>query len=187
MDLPGKARTNLQVDEIVIRELIESDLPLLEWDGQYSHYRRLYLDAYHQTLDDRAVMWVAFSETNEMIGQLFVQLNSHQIDLADGFYRAYMLGFRVKPLYRNKGIGTLLLLHAEKDLLARKFQKVCLNVVKTNWRAQKLYERHGYRVIFADPGEWSYQDNLGVWHDVKEAAWRMEKSLVISHPIQHSK
>ena len=132
-------------------------------------------------------MWVALSATNEMIGQLFVQLNSIQIDLADGFYRAYMLGFRVKPEYRNRGIGTLLLLQAENDLLARKFQRVCLNVVKTNWRARKLYERNGYHVLFADPGEWSYQDNLGAWHDVKEAAWRMEKSLVDVPPTQSLK
>jgi len=187
MDLPTKAKPDLQLEEIIIRQLIESDLPLLEWEGEYSHYRRLYQDAYNQTFEDRVVMWVAVSAANEMIGQLFVQLSSIQIDLADGYYRAYMLGFRVKPEYRSRGIGTLLLLQAENDLLARKFQRVCLNVVKTNWRARNLYERHGYHVLFADPGEWSYQDNLGIWHDVKEAAWRMEKSLVNVPPTQQSK
>jgi ribosomal protein S18 acetylase RimI-like enzyme len=187
MDLPNISNPNFQLNEIVIRQLVESDLPLLEWDGEYSHYRRLYLDAYNQTFEDRVVMWVAISTTNEMIGQLFVQLNSIQIDLADGYYRAYMLGFRVKPEYRNRGIGTLLLLQVESDLLARKFQRVCLNVIKTNWRARNLYERHGYHVLFDDPGEWSYQDNLGIWHDVKEAAWRMEKSLVNIPPSQPAK
>jgi ribosomal protein S18 acetylase RimI-like enzyme len=178
MLLPNKTRSTTQVDEIIIRQLTEADLPLLEWEGAYSHYRRVYREAYQRALQGRVVMWVATTDENRMLGQLFVQLSSSQQDLADGYFRAYMFGFRVKPEFRCKGIGTLMLLQAEKDLVTRQFQRICLNVIKTNLRARQLYERHGYKVLFSDPGEWSYQDNEGVWHDQKEPAWRMEKSLL---------
>lgn len=163
--------------EIIIRQAKETDLPGLEWDGEYAHYRRLFSEIYQRTLRNYAVMWLAFDETGRILGQMFVQLSSHQSDLADGYFRAYMFGFRVKEEYRSLGIGTLLLLQTENDLINRKFQRVCLNVAKNNWRARRLYERHNYQVLHPDPGEWSYQDNDGYWHDIAEPAWRMEKHL----------
>lgn len=165
-------------DQIIIRQLVESDLPALEWDGEFTHYRRLYLEAYQRTIQNRLVMWVATTEDNFMLGQLFVQLSSSQLDLADGYFRAYMFAFRVKPAFHRRGIGTLLLLQTEKDLIQRNFHRVCLNVVKTNLRARQLYERHGYQVLCEDPGMWSYQDNDGIWHDMQDPAWRMEKVLI---------
>lgn len=177
MAIGKNTRSTTKLDEIIIRQIAESDLPSLEWDGEYTHFRRIYREAYQRTFQNRLVMWVATTEENQMLGQLFIQLSSSQIDLADGYFRAYMFAFRIKPEFQCKGIGTLMLLHAEKDLIARNFKRVCLNVIKTNWRARQLYERHGYNVLFSDPGEWSYQDNEGIWHYQKESAWRMEKIL----------
>ncbi len=173
-----KIRQKPTLSNVIIRPLIQSDLPLLEWDGEYAHFRRLFMDAYHRMCQERAVVWVATSENNVMLGQLFIQLTSNQIELADGFFRAYMFGFRVKPQFRQMGVGTLLLLKAEQDLAGRFFHRVSLNVVKNNWRARQFYERHEYEVLAADPGKWSYQDNEGIWHDIEEPAWRMEKSLI---------
>jgi ribosomal protein S18 acetylase RimI-like enzyme len=172
-----KPQLKQSLQNVIIRPLIRSDLPLLEWEGVYTHFRCLFLDAYNRMCQDHAMIWIATTDNDVMLGQLFTQLSSNQLDLADGYFRAYMFGFRVKPQYRRMGIGTLLLLQAEKDLVNRNFHRVCLNVVKDNWRARQLYGRHGYKVIKTDPGKWSYQDNEGVWHDIEEPAWRMEKSL----------
>lgn len=177
MELAKKSRPLAQLDEIIIRQITESDLPNLEWNGVFTHYRRLYKEAYLRTLQNGLVMWVAVTDEDQMLGQLFIQLTSSQSDMADGYFRAYMFGFRVKPEFQCQGIGTLLLLQAEKDLAGRLFQKVCLNVTKTNERARQMYERHGYKVLFSDPGEWMYQDNEGMWHEQNEPAWRMEKTL----------
>jgi len=178
MVIPDRTEHIFGLDEIILRQATETDLPLLEWEGEYANYRRLYLEVFQRTLRNCAVMWVATDYNNRMLGQMFVQLSSHQIDLADGYFRAYMFGFRVKKKNRCMGIGTLLLLQTEKDLIERNFQRVCLNVAKNNWRARQLYERHGYQILHEDPGEWSYQDNNGIWHDIAEPAWRMEKQLV---------
>jgi ribosomal protein S18 acetylase RimI-like enzyme len=124
-------------------------------------------------------LWVAELAGAGVIGQVFVQLTSGRKELADGVQRAYVYGFRVRPEYRNCGIGERMLKTLENDLARRRFQWVTLNVGRDNPNAQRFYERHGYRVVASEPGRWSYLDDEGERHEVHEPAWRMEKSL---HP-----
>jgi ribosomal protein S18 acetylase RimI-like enzyme len=104
-------------------------------------------------------------------------MRSERKELADGKTRAYIYGFRVRPAYRNLGVGSRLLDIAEHDLIERGFHWVVLNVGRENSDARRLYERRGYRVIGGDPGRWSYLDERGIRRDVVEPAWRMQKEL----------
>ncbi len=165
------------VHQLIIREAKKSDLPALEWNGEYRHYRALYLDIYHHALRGDALMWVAELPEAGVIGQLFIQLISSRKELADGSSRAYIYAFRIQPQYRGMGLGSRLLDHAETDLLRRGFRWVTLNVGKKNVQARRLYERHAYRVVAEEPGRWSYVDEMGIRRDVEEPAWRMEKDL----------
>lgn len=160
-----------------IRQLVQGDLPALEWDGEYSHFRRLYAEIYQSAKRGRSVLWVADLQGAGVIGQLFVQLTSGRPELADGARRAYIYGFRVKPAYRRRGVGTRLLLATEADLVQRGFFWVTLNVARDNPDARRLYEQLGYHVVAADPGQWSYLDEKGQRREVYEPAWRMEKRL----------
>lgn len=160
-----------------IRQMIQADLPALEWDGEYAHFRRLYADIFRSASRGKAVLWVADLPGSGIIGQLFVQLNSGRPELADGARRAYIYGVRVKPSFRHHGVGTRLLLTAEIDLVERGFRWVTLNVARENTDARRLYEKLGYQVIAAEPGQWSYLDEKGQRKDVDEPAWRMEKKL----------
>jgi ribosomal protein S18 acetylase RimI-like enzyme len=173
------------VSRINIRQLVKADLPSLEWNGEFAHFRRLYAEIFQSASKGRAVLWVAEMEGEGVIGQLFVQLNSARPELADGARRAYIYGFRIQPAYRGVGIGKSMLKTAEDDLARRGFRWVTLNVSRDNPDAQRLYERCGYRVVAAEPGEWSYQDENGQRHFVHEPAWRMEKRL--SHPNEVNK
>lgn len=165
---------------VVIRHLVKTDLPALEWEGEYRHFRRLYTDIYQGYSQGRAVMWVAELPGSGLIGQLFVQLDSSRTELADGIARAYIYGFRIKPAYRGFGLGTSMMQIVEGDLLRRNFWWVCLNVNRKNKSAMKLYEKLGYRVVAAEPGRWTYIDDQGKRQEVCEPAWRMEKQLVWS-------
>ncbi len=165
-----------------IRQLVKEDLPGLEWEGEYIHFRRLFQDAYRLARMGNAVLWVATlpgaaEEGERMIGQVFVQLNSASLHLADGYSRAYLYSFRVRPELRSLGLGSLILETAEKDVFNRGFSKTLLNCGKDNPNARRFYERHGYRVVGSEPGEWSYFDHEGVRRFVSEPAWRMEKQL----------
>lgn len=164
-------------NRLQIRTAKEEDLPALEWDGEYRHFHRLYSEIFESTRKGRAIMWIAEMEPVGLVGQLFVQLISGRPELADGAYRGYIYGFRVKLAYRSQGIGTQMMEVAENDLLKRGFRWVTLNVGHDNPEARRLYERLGYRVVAEEPGQWSYQDEYGQRHEVHEPAWRMEKRL----------
>lgn len=164
--------------QIVIRQCSRADLPALEWEGEYKHFRRVFLETYNRSLRGLSVLWVAELPGSGLIGQLFVQLNTDRAELADGKIRAYFYSIRVRPTFRSFGLGGRLLLVAETDIIHRGFQFATLNVAKENVRAQAFYERHGYVRVAHEPGNWSYPDDQGVWHYVEEPAWRMEKKLV---------
>jgi hypothetical protein len=60
--------------QLKCRYLVDKDLPALEWDGEYSHFRRLYRDIYQSTLQGKAIMWVATlagDEVSEHISTVF--------------------------------------------------------------------------------------------------------------------
>jgi ribosomal protein S18 acetylase RimI-like enzyme len=164
------------IDLVKFHLASQSDLPALEWDGQYRHFRRIYAETFARMQQGISLMWLA-SLDGFVIGQLFVQMACERKELADGWQRAYIYSFRIRPSYQNYGLGTRLLTFVEQDLQKRKFRYAVLNVSKTNIRARALYERLGYEVIAHEPGVWSFQDDQGAWHSIEEPAWRMEKSL----------
>ena len=156
----------------------EIDINALEWEGEYAHYRHLFADMFQLSLLGQAKIWVANTVDRYLVGQLLVSLKGGRPELADGHNRAYVFGFRVRPAYRNQGLGTMMMLVVEKDLHLNGFRVVTLNVAKTNQAAIRFYERRGYRVVGDDPGRWSYIDQYGERQEVHEPAWRMEKELL---------
>lgn len=165
-------------EHVKIRQVIQADLPALEWDGEYSHFRRVYAEAFTRARNGLAVLWVSELPGAGLIGQVFIQLECSRKELADGCTRAYLYGFRVRPEYRGRGLGSRMLAIVEEDLRRRGFIYLTLNVAKDNPRAAQLYETHGYVVTAPEPGIWKYPDEKGVIHEVVEPAWRMEKRLV---------
>lgn len=162
---------------VVIRQLVESDLPRLEWDGEYTHYRRIFADAFERMKRGSSVLWVAEKPPEELVGQVFIQLACDRPELADGIERAYLYSFRIRLPYRNQGLGSRMLAEVEYDLRRRGYNTLTLNVAKDNISAQRLYLRKGFRIVAPDPGVWSYQDHNGAWHTVEEPAYRMLKRL----------
>jgi ribosomal protein S18 acetylase RimI-like enzyme len=164
---------------VIIRRAQFEDLAALEWEGRYRHYRRLYRDVFDSSLRGEAILWVVDESSLGLIGQLFVQLKSTRLELADGGTIAYIYGFRVKDEYRGNGLGSRLLKFAEDDLIQRRFQYANLNVNRDNLAARRFYERKGYVVVAREAGRWSYRDHLNRLIQVNEPAWRMQKKLVV--------
>jgi ribosomal protein S18 acetylase RimI-like enzyme len=165
------------MNPVFIRLAEKGDLTDLEWEGEYTHFRRLYADTYMMVEQGAAVIWIAECNGSGLIGQCFVSLKRNRPELADGIVRAYIYGFRVKPEYRNHGIGTRIMRTIEDDLKIRSYHQVTLNVGQDNHNARRFYERLGYSVVGADPGYWSYIDVKGRRIDMHEPAWRMVKDL----------
>jgi ribosomal protein S18 acetylase RimI-like enzyme len=162
---------------VQIRHMAEDDLPSLEWDGEYTHFRRVYTDAFNRFQRGLSVLWVADLPGVGMIGQVFIQLICDRPELADGTNRAYLYSFRVRPEFRSAGLGSRIMQVVFDDLRRRGFRSLTLNVAKDNPRARKLYERNHFRIVAPEPGRWTFQDEKGAWQTVEEPAWRMERQL----------
>jgi ribosomal protein S18 acetylase RimI-like enzyme len=165
------------MNPVSIRQATKDDLLSLEWNGEYTHFRRLYADTYSLVQQAKAIIWISEFNGAGLIGQCFVSLKGTRPELADGAIRAYIYGFRVQLQFRNQGIGTMMMRTIEGDLKQRRFQQATLNVGQDNHAARRFYERLQYVVIGSDPGLWSYIDDKGKRRDVHEPAWRMIKDL----------
>lgn len=166
------------MSKISIRQANKEDIPDLEWNGEYTHYRRLYADTFSMVQQGHALIWIAEVNNHGLIGQCFVSMKGSRPDLADGKNRAYIYGFRIQPEYRNQGIGTMMMNTIENDLKAKGFKQVTLNVGQDNLDAKRFYERLNYVVVDSEPGNWTYIDDMGKRRDVHEPAWRMIKDLI---------
>jgi len=169
----------VDLEVLKIRTIDYEDLTDLEWDGEYTHFRRLYAHAYQQQSKGAAILWAAELPEAGIIGQAFVQLIGSRPELADGIIRAYIYSVRVRTPYRNLGIGSQIMRKAEENLIEQGFLFATLNVSKDNFKARKLYEKLGYAIIADEPGNWSYLDHRGQRRFVHEPAWRMQKKLTL--------
>jgi len=161
----------------IIRPAVHSDLLEMEWNGEFKHFRVLYSNAFARMQQGKSMIWVAETTLHGLIGQVFVQLICDRPELADGWQRAYLYSFRIKPEFRDHGLGSQMVRAVEDYLLQHKFSRLTLNVARDNPNAQRLYRRLGFQIVAEEPGVWSYPDEQGVWHTVQEPSWRMEKIL----------
>lgn len=159
-----------------IRPAVEADLPGMEWEGEYRQYRRVYRHVMEEMQLGKRLILVAECE-DYLVGQIFIQFNAHRVDIHRGFLSAYFHAFRVRPAYRNRGIGTRLILEAESVLHQAKYERVAIAVAKDNLGARRLYERLGYRFYKDDPGQWSFVDHKGKLVHVNEPSVLLEKWL----------
>ncbi|GAB4571183.1 MAG: GNAT family N-acetyltransferase [Anaerolineae bacterium] len=151
-------------------------LPLLEWFGQFEHYRALYAQTYQEQVQGRRLMVLAL--VNEFpVGQIFVHLIDVGRSEAFRRYRGYLYALRVMEPFRRQGIGTRLILQAESLLRERGYRRAMIAVAKDNRPARRLYERLGYVVYGDDPGRWSFVDHTGRVNRVEEPSWLLQKTL----------
>ncbi|MBL8161435.1 MAG: GNAT family N-acetyltransferase [Anaerolineae bacterium] len=159
---------------ITLRTATRSDLPKLEWYGQYAHYRHIFQRAYREQQSGRRLILVA--DSNDFpIGHIFVQFIRPEAQELGG--RAYLYSLRVMEMFQGHGIGTHLIGEAEKISAARGYEFTTIAAAKSNHGARRLYERLGYRVFGDDPGQWSFLDHEGKTRHVQEPCWLLQKEL----------
>lgn len=164
-------------EKVNFRKVRKSDLPLLEWDGEYLHLRNVYKNAFEKSKTGKTKLWVAEIIGIGLVGQVFIQVLSSRLDLANGIDRAYLYAFRIKENYRNLGLGSSLLTFIETDLVKNNFKEVTLNVSRKNFKAIHFYEKRGFKIVSDESGEWTYRDHNNDIQHVHEPAWKMVKIL----------
>lgn len=167
----------LDHSDVMIRLATRADLLPMEWDGEFKHFRTVYANAFARMQKGTNMIWIAEIPSAGLIGQVFVQLVCDRPELADGWQRAYLYSFRVKPSFRSQGLGTMMVNVIEDFLLSRHYSRLTLNVARENLDAIRLYKRLGFQIVAEEPGIWSYPDEKNIWHTLREPSWRMEKLL----------
>jgi ribosomal protein S18 acetylase RimI-like enzyme len=161
---------------VTIRMGCEADLPALEWGGEYRHFRQVYRRAMDEAQRGQRALLVAEFE-GLVVGQLFVQFRGTDISGERRGRYGYLHAFRVRPPFRNRGIGTRLVTQAETILRQHGCGKALIAVALGNQPALALYQRLGYAVTGRDRGEWSYVDHQGRVCHVSEPSFVLEKTL----------
>lgn len=170
MDEPNTAA------QVIIRPALEEDLPGLEWEGVYAHFRQVYRQAFDEVRQGLRQMLLAEAPPL-LVGQVFIQFNSRHKQFADGARRGYLYSLRVRPEWRGQGLGTRLIQAAEAELRGRGYVTAVIAAAKDNTGARRLYTRLGYQVFADNPGEWKFMDLDGRKQQVEEPCWLMEKKL----------
>lgn len=162
--------------EVHFRVARRDDLPKLEWHGEYTHFRRVFAQAFEEQQQGKRLMLLA--TVNEWpIGQVFIQLATQDDFFAFGRKRGYLYSFRVMDAFRGQGIGTRLLQEAEHILIEREYVSASIAAAKDNPAARHLYERLGFEVFSEDSGHWHYVDHEGRTRHVYEPCWVLEKQF----------
>src|SRR5690606_29528773 len=104
-----------------------------------------------QSFLDGKMLWLVAVDIKP-IGQIKAKIETEAIIFA----------LRVYPAEQGKGIGSKLILEIEKLLKDKGFFEVFISVHIDNPKAQKLYERLGYKIVNQDVvEEWEYADDDG--------------------------
>ncbi len=89
---------------------------------------------------------LAINKKLEVDDQLYVAMDEYSVigTIMIGYdgHRGWIYSLAVLPEYRNAGIGSHLLKHAEEVLTG----KGCIQIISTNATIQDFYRKHGYRV-----------------------------------------
>ncbi len=172
-------QNNLRIEnwikQVLIRPVRSADLPSLEWEGAYIQYRKIYQRTFQRTREGKTLMWVGDFPPFGLVAQVFIQLESSRKDLADGINKAYLYALRVRPAFRNQGLGKKMIDHAERDIWQRGFSEITLNVAQNNESAIRLYQRIGYTIVGYEKGDWTFRDHNNNLRRVIEPAWKMSK------------
>lgn len=168
--------SELNLAEVCVRPLKEKDLPGLEWEGEFLHFRNLYRRSFQDYQKGLRLMMVAEYQ-ERIIGQVFILFGTIQSDPEPDRVTAYLYSLRVRPELRRRGVGRLLIVEAEERIRRKGFRRVLIAVARTNEGALRLYERLGYTRLTDDPGRWSYTDHLGRLQHVDEPSFILEKRL----------
>ncbi len=160
---------------ITVRIATQTDLPKLEWYGQYAHHRNLFRRAFHEQQLGKRLMLVADSN-HFPIGQVFIQFVKPRPDNNKRW--GYLYSLRVMEMFQGHGIGSCLIQEAEHAIIERGLGWATIAVAKENQAARRLYERLGYEVFGEDSGKWHYTDHHGQVRQVQEPCWLMQKQLL---------
>ncbi|MBD3342548.1 MAG: GNAT family N-acetyltransferase [Candidatus Lokiarchaeota archaeon] len=131
---------NIQALESFTRQLVEGlgqefDPKRFDWGIR----RRLY-----DPLQRHGILIAVDEDKNDIVGMIIAELRIDPFGLSEGYIKQFFL----KPDYRGKGTGQILLEKAVDHLKKIKVEKVKVNIKKKAIEAANLYEKMNFRKVY---------------------------------------
>lgn len=165
------------LDHVTIRLLREEDLPALEWDGEFTRYRKIYQEVYRNSQRGISLPYVAETAEDGIIGQVFLTMKDPNPSYSQRSRYFFLSSFRIKPDFRDLGLGDRMIRMCFQEVRNHRLRDIFLNCSADNDRARHFYEKHGFRIVRLDEGKWSYVNHEGLVVSEKESAYLMRKTL----------
>lgn len=165
------------INHVRIRLLREEDLPALEWDGEYKRYRRIYREIYRNSQKGLSIPLVAETTEDGIVGQVFLSQKDPNPNYGIRSRYFFLSSFRIKPQFRDQGLGSMLLAECEKQVRLHRMRDIYLNCAKDNNRARWFYQEHGFQVVRIDEGTWTYVNDEGFVVSEPQNSYLMRKTL----------
>ena len=100
-------------------------------------------DAHRVWVEVPSETFVAMDEENHVLGTYYIKPNQPSLGA-----HVCNFGYIVAESARNKGIGSAMCIHSQREALSRNFRAMQYNlVVSANTVAIRLWKRHGFEVI----------------------------------------
>lgn len=165
------------LDHVTIRLMKEADLPALEWDGEYTRYRKVYQEVWRNSQRGISLPYVAETPEDGIIGQVFLTRKDPNPSYSPRSRYFFISSFRIKPEFRDRGLGDRMIRICFQEVRNHRLRDIFLNCSADNDRARRFYEKHGFRIVRLDKGKWSYVNHEGLVVSEKQSAYLMRKTL----------
>ncbi len=165
------------LEHVNIRLIREADLPLLEWDGEYARYRKIYQEVYRNFEKGISLPYVAETEEDGVIGQVFLTRKEPNPAFCPRARYFFLSSFRIKPDFRERGLGNRLMQLCFREVKNHRLRDIFLSCSTDNNRARHFYEREGFRIIRMDENNWTYVNHEGIVVTEPQSAYLMRRTL----------
>ena len=164
-------------EKIQIRLMRESDLPAMEWGGEFACYRRVFREILRAQERGISKAFLAFTESGEVVGQVFLTRKFPNPDYSPNDPYLFLTSFRVKPAFQGRGLGGRLLRRCVVSAWEEKIPALLLNCSLSNKSAYRFYLHHGFQLVREMVCRWSFVDQYGEVHNECEAAYLLRKDV----------
>jgi ribosomal protein S18 acetylase RimI-like enzyme len=156
--------------EYTIRSAVESDIDLLRWSTP--DWNSYWQKKWQAKLAGELDMYVALIKDFPIARIWLDWTHSKSKEIGE------ISSFNVMPPFQGEGVGTQMIKTTEQIILEKGLKIAQIGIDKPNSRAQKLYEKLGYKIVREEQDSFDYLSESGEIKHYISDCWILQKHLI---------